>query len=974
MFASISKFSQSLTKQAQDFAKEKAEAEMNYDYQLIQTVGLDTAEELMFAQQEAQMDLSEAATNDAVERAKQAGLNPEQINHIRNSSGARRVNMMNQLLRDKADNYGLHISENENTPVSILNEDGTVTNVSLSQAKQQGDMGLVKRVLDQMDSEYLKGVSQEQPNQAAFYKYYGKEVEETKNRILLNFSEDINEENEEKDLAYRQDLQRTRLRIGARDGDLGVLQREIERATDRPGVVGEANRRAHLTSLLERAKDDIKNGFVIDPRQYVQYLENNFFSQGIFEGKTLGEIPEFEDDIISLQRAVADFEKSEMTRENDAEKVRKFEQLKSVEAWAMSEWDGNQQSLDFVIQEMMTKHGHDASDLSNLTHLLSRSQQGANKDAIEEQFTSLLEEGLLTEDMLKRPGIPLETKQTFTAALQKQQSDFAEAGVPKISEVNTAIKNKLRNALKAESTESSVDDSITQALFEAKDMFRANLRRLNSQSNDLVGNYREALDLTFAQIESQIGKQGSAFHVTPSGETEGTLAFFTNFKVGPKNMPTPLMDQAKILRDIVGNPSKALSTNLIPISSYQRIDEAIREGRPPVIPKFLHEAAQIAGMPVKELVNKKLKKYGYETEIGGTLEDRFDPATLDPTIRRLLGTRTSSGINAAINLTGNSAPARMRTGDDGYADAVNLGRHVQSKFPMVVASSMKLSTNDFQNFNSRGTRPEARLVEQTAAKLGINASDLMAIISYETAGSFDPNIFGGLNGDYMGLIQFGPSERQTYGAFPGQSFADQLGAVERYLTDRFSKVGRTTQGATLSDLYRTINGGNPNASLGASDGNGTIAQHIERIDRDHRAAAHKYFYNGGGSPMQNYRSRYEQLKQTGFEEAATIREAAMKMPNGTLVLQDLIARGIDVDSEPLPVTDPKRNPNYMRPSTRTIYSVQQGQVPKKDYSKYIKRVNGKIKAINGARIIGRGGTRRYIKMPDGSTFDISKLK
>ena len=66
----------------------------------------------------------------------------------------------------------------------------------------------------------------------------------------------------------------------------------------------------------------------------------------------------------------------------------------------------------------------------------------------------------------------------------------------------------------------------------------------------------------------------------------------------------------------------------------------------------------------------------------------------------------------------------MRTGDDGYADAVNLGRHVQSKFPMVVASSMKLSTNDFQNFNSRGTSKQ--LVEQTAAG-SVNASDLMAI-------------------------------------------------------------------------------------------------------------------------------------------------------------------------------------------------------------------------------------------------------
>ena len=82
----------------------------------------------MFAQQEAQMDLSEAATNDAGERAKQTGLNPEQIGDIRNSSGARRQ-YDESAFEDKADNYGLHISENEITPVSILNEDGTVTNV-----------------------------------------------------------------------------------------------------------------------------------------------------------------------------------------------------------------------------------------------------------------------------------------------------------------------------------------------------------------------------------------------------------------------------------------------------------------------------------------------------------------------------------------------------------------------------------------------------------------------------------------------------------------------------------------------------------------------------------------------------------------------------------------------------------------------------------------------------------------------------
>ena len=56
------------------------------------------------------------------------------------------------------------------------------------------------------------------------------------------------------------------------------LQREIERATDRPGVVGEANRRAHLTSLLERAKDDIKNGLLLT-LSICTYLENNFLAK-----------------------------------------------------------------------------------------------------------------------------------------------------------------------------------------------------------------------------------------------------------------------------------------------------------------------------------------------------------------------------------------------------------------------------------------------------------------------------------------------------------------------------------------------------------------------------------------------------------------------------------------------------------------------------------------------------------------------
>lgn len=111
-----------------------------------------------------------------------------------------------------------------------------------------------------------------------------------------------------------------------------------------------------------------------------------------------------------------------------------------------------------------------------------------------------------------------------------------------------------------------------------------------------------------------------------------------------------------------------------------------------------------------------------------------------------------------------------------------------------------------------------------SSRLGISPDDLRNVIDYETSGTNSPAVMGGTGGRYMGLIQFGPDERRQYGAHAGQSFSDQMGAVERYLKDR-----GLPQGADLSTLYRTINGGNPNASLSANDGNGTIAQHVERI-------------------------------------------------------------------------------------------------------------------------------------------------
>lgn len=116
----------------------------------------------------------------------------------------------------------------------------------------------------------------------------------------------------------------------------------------------------------------------------------------------------------------------------------------------------------------------------------------------------------------------------------------------------------------------------------------------------------------------------------------------------------------------------------------------------------------------------------------------------------------------------------------------------------------------------------ADVLRAAAKELGTSPEDLATVISYES--KFRPGVWGGKGGNYMGLIQFGPEQRATYGANDKQSFSEQMPAVVRYLKSRGFKPGMG-----LDQLYATINGGNPYVSQNASDGNGTIGQHVARM-------------------------------------------------------------------------------------------------------------------------------------------------
>lgn len=131
----------------------------------------------------------------------------------------------------------------------------------------------------------------------------------------------------------------------------------------------------------------------------------------------------------------------------------------------------------------------------------------------------------------------------------------------------------------------------------------------------------------------------------------------------------------------------------------------------------------------------------------------------------------------------------------------------------------------------------------TANAIGANPLDLATIISYETAGTFDPAKRGPTTqwGQHKGLIQFGEPQAQQYGVNWDDPIGSQLGpdgAVAKYF-----KASGYQPGMGLLDMYSTVNAGAP-GRYNASDANnggapGTVADKVNGQMSGHRTNAER---------------------------------------------------------------------------------------------------------------------------------------
>lgn len=149
-------------------------------------------------------------------------------------------------------------------------------------------------------------------------------------------------------------------------------------------------------------------------------------------------------------------------------------------------------------------------------------------------------------------------------------------------------------------------------------------------------------------------------------------------------------------------------------------------------------------------------------------------------------------------------------------------------------------------------REIAQGITGSARALGMDPLDLATIISYETAGTFNPRAKGPVTqwGQHEGFIQFGKPQARQYGvdwANPVNSQLGPDGAVVKYFQGNGYKPGMG-----LLDAYSIVNAGAP-GRYNASDANnggapGTVRDKVTNQMAGHRANAEKMLAGllGGG--------------------------------------------------------------------------------------------------------------------------------
>ena len=344
-----------------------------------------------------------------------------------------------------------------------------------------------------------------------------------------------------------------------------------------------------------------------------------------------------------------------------------------------------------VLTEAISQLQSKGADVSKLTSLFNRSLD--YKYVLEERtrLQKLADQGVLTSAHLA--GADGENIKFFEPQVKEWEATLGSLPMSEDT-IKSAFTKSLRNELNENDLGKSTSPTLDIALSYALNLYNSKLK--NNLANASTGKgeaQSEALDYVTRQILNS-KNTASPFFVRPS--VSGTLgesarqAYFAQFQIGDDLYVAPQITTLNqdFRNRITKDPELLRNSHVISSAYASQIAQQIKNGKPLILPPYIHELALNTKLPPHEIINQQLELKGYkERAVPGALHNLKDSDEVreHPELVNILNQPSLSNINNVANAAGHKVRS-VRIGGEGYNDIVSLGQQAGFKAPNVMAA------------------------------------------------------------------------------------------------------------------------------------------------------------------------------------------------------------------------------------------------------------------------------------------------
>jgi hypothetical protein len=314
-----------------------------------------------------------------------------------------------------------------------------------------------------------------------------------------------------------------------------------------------------------------------------------------------------------------------------------------------------------------------------------------NADFWTKTFREAEKNGTLTAEDVYQAGVPGTVRQQFLGSAQDLDRRRSNAGIDPAL-VKAEFTDELKRNLIGDSTDRAAHFSLRSASAYAYNLYTQKFKQYSETMEPSAAAAQARNDVLTA-----ITKKSGRFAVITSAQGKTSQAFYGAFTPG-KHPNAPSSINIINTKDVVNrfNSNRNIINEEVIVSPalLKDIDNRIANGKPFSMPEVLNilQRAQ-PGTTATDLLNAQLKAAGLKQRVQSGFRDTLSRNIMnDPVLQRIFAQSTTQDrLNTTIIGSG-SAPATVRTGNNGYADVAALGTASGFKFPQVMAAMWALES------------------------------------------------------------------------------------------------------------------------------------------------------------------------------------------------------------------------------------------------------------------------------------------